>query len=148
VVTADEVWAEARCVQVINRYAAAVDHVDLDQLRACFTPDAQASYMGRAIEPGVEAIVRTIAPLRSMTGTVHNLGPVHAAVDGDRARATAGCLVFAVTGDDVPRAVLRAITYEFDLAWSDDDWRITRLVHDVLWATAAPRSGPTGEPLD
>jgi hypothetical protein len=144
----DVVWAEARCAQVINRYASAVDGVDLDLLRSCFVDEVRASYMGRPIEPGVEAIVRTIEPMRAMTGTVHNLGPVHVAVDDDTARARAGCLVFAVTGDEPPRAVLRAINYEFDLVRRDGDWRISRLHHDVLWATAAPRSGPTGEPLD
>jgi hypothetical protein len=146
-VAAEQVLAELRCVQVINRYATAVDSVDLDLLRSCFTDDARAAYMGREIEPGIEPIVATIRPLANMTGTVHNLGPVHAAVDGDTARGAAGCLVFAVTGGDEPRAVLRAVKYTFELVRRDGDWRIRRLWHDVLWATAAPRSGPTGEPL-
>jgi hypothetical protein len=146
--TAEDVLAEMRCVQVINRYATAVDGVDIDLLRTCFTPDVEASYMGRAIEPGVEPIVATIAPLARMTGTVHNLGPVHASVDGDVATARAGCLVLAVNGDEPPRGVLRGVKYRFELVRHDGDWRIRRLWHDVLWATAAPRSGPTGEPLD
>jgi hypothetical protein len=146
-VATDDVVAELRCVQVINRYATAVDSVDLDLLRTCFTDDVQAGYMGRAIEPGIEAIVATIAPLANMTGTIHNLGPVHAAVEGDTARASAGCLVLAVTGGDEPRGVLRGVKYSFDLVRRDGDWLIRRLWHDVLWATAAPRSGPTGEPL-
>jgi hypothetical protein len=146
-VSTDDVVAELRCVQVINRYATAVDGVDIDLLRSCFTDDVQAGYMGRAIDPGIEAIVATIAPLERMTGTIHNLGPVHAVVTGDAAQASAGCLVLAVSGDDEPRGVLRGVKYTFELARRDGDWRIRRLWHDVLWATAAPRSGPTGEPL-
>jgi SnoaL-like domain len=138
---------ELACVQVINRYATAVDGVDIDLLRSCFFDDVEAAYMGRAIAPGVQPIVDMISPLARMRGTVHNLGPVHATASRGSAHATAGCLVLAVSDGDAPRGVLRGVKYEFELASREGEWRITRLRHDVLWATAAPQSGPTGEPL-
>jgi hypothetical protein len=143
----DELLAELSCVQVVNRYATAVDRVDLDLLRSCFFDDVQASFVGRALEPGIQPIVDLIAPLARMRGTVHNLGPVHAVVAGDAAKATAGCLVLAVLDGEPAHGVLRAVTYDIELARRGGEWRITRLAHQVLWATAAPQSGPLGEPL-
>jgi ketosteroid isomerase-like protein len=142
----DRLVAELSCMQVINRYATAVDAVDLDLLRTCFFDDVEASYAGQPLPAGIEPIVELIAPLTSAHGTIHNLGPLHVTARGSQAHATAGCLVLAVTGDDEPRGVLRGLKYEFDLEHRDGEWRIVRLVHEVMWATAAPRSGPTGEP--
>jgi hypothetical protein len=137
-------WA---CVQVVNRYATAVDTVDIELLRSCFFEDVEAVYMGRVIEPGIQSIVDMILRLSRMRFTVHNLGPVHATATGSTARARSGCLVLAVSEGETPRGVIRGVKYEFELARRDDEWRITRLRHDVLWATAAPPSEPTGEPL-
>ena len=64
-----------------------------------------------------------------------------------RDRSSLSRSVLAVSDGDTPRGVLRGVKYEFELACRDGEWRITRLRHDVLWATAAPQSGPTGEPL-
>jgi hypothetical protein len=143
----EELLAEVACIQIVHRYATAVDRVDLDLLRTCFHPDVEASYAGTALAPGVEPIVEMIAPLRRMRGTVHNLGPVHATVRGSSATVTAGCLVLAVMDGEPAHGVLRAVTYDIDLAHRAGKWGITKLVHRVLWATAAPQSGPLGEPL-
>jgi hypothetical protein len=146
-----EAWLdEQRCVQVLNRYATAVDQVDLELLRSCFAEDVEASYMGRPPTKGVEAVVAVIAPLAQLRGTVHNLGPVHASLTDEGARLSAGCLVLAVSpgrGGLDALGVLRAVRYRCDLARLAGDWKITRLEHSMLWATAAPESGPTGEPL-
>ena len=143
----DELLAELSCVQVISRYATAVDRVDLDLLRSCFFDDVTSSFVGRPLEPGIQPIVDLIAPLARMRGTVHNLGPVHATATGSTARATAGCLVMAVLDGEPAHGVLRAVRYDVELARRDGEWRITRLAHQMLWATAAPQSGPLGEPL-
>ena len=52
--------AEAAVLRVANRYASAVDRVDLDLLRSCFFADAQATYMGRVLPAGVEHIVEQL----------------------------------------------------------------------------------------
>lgn len=145
-----EGWlAEQRCVQLLHRYATAVDRVDLELLRTCFVDDVEASYMGRPAR-GIEAIVAIIAPLARLRGTVHNLGPVHATLTDRGAAVTAGCLVLAVseaTETAAARGVLRGVRYACDLVAVSGDWKIARLEHSILWATAAPESGLTGEPL-
>ncbi len=145
-----ERWlAEQRCAQLIHRYAAAVDRVDLDLLRTCFVADAEASYMGRPAR-GIEAIVAVIAPLARLRGTIHNLGPVHATLGDGGAKLSAGCLVLAVSEASegaAARGVLRGVRYACDLVPVSGDWKIARLEHSILWATAAPESGLTGEPL-
>jgi hypothetical protein len=143
---ADDLLAELSCIRVIHRYATAVDAVDIDLLRTCFFDDVQSSYVGQPYTSGVEPIVEMIARLKRLKGTIHNLGPVSAVTNGSSARATAGCLVLAVTADDEPHGVIRGVKYAFDLEARGGDWRIVRLEHRVMWATAAPQSGLMGEP--
>jgi hypothetical protein len=146
-VRADDLLDELSCVRTIHRYATAVDAVDLDSLRACFFDDVQSSYVGQPYTTGVEAILAMIARLERLNGTIHNLGPVSAVVTATSAHATAGCLVLAVSAGDEPHGVIRGVKYSFDLESRDGEWRIVRLEHRVMWATAAPQSGLMGEPL-
>jgi hypothetical protein len=144
--TTDDLLAEFACHRIIHRYATAVDAVDIALLRTCFFDDVQASYVGRPFTDGFEPIVEMISGLARLTGTIHNLGPVSAMVTGDTATATAGAIVMAVSAEPNAHGVLRGVKYEFGLAQRDGEWRIVRLVHRVMWATAAPRSGLMGEP--
>ena len=145
-----DTWlAEQRCVQLLHRYATAVDRVDLDLLRTCFVDDVQADYMGTP-KHGIQSIVEMIGNLSRLRGTIHNLGPVLATLTDSGATVTAGCLVLAVSeaaGEVGAHGVLRGVRYTCDLELRSGDWRITTLTHSVLWATAAPESGLTGEPL-
>jgi hypothetical protein len=143
----DDLLSEFACHRMLHRYASAVDAVDLDLLRSCFFDDVQASYVGRPFTEGLEPIVDMISGLGRLQGTIHNLGPVSVSVTGETASATAGALVMAVGGEPHAHGVLRGVKYEFDLARRSGEWRITRLVHRVMWATAAPQSGLMGEPI-
>jgi ketosteroid isomerase-like protein len=143
---ADDLLDELSCIRVIHRYATAVDAVDLATLRTCFFDDVQSSYVGQPFTTGVEPIVEMIERLERLKGTIHNLGPVSAVVDGTSAHATAGCLVLAVSAGDEPHGVTRGVKYVFDLESRNGEWRIVRLEHRVMWATAAPQSGLMGEP--
>ena len=144
--TTDELLAEFACHRIIHRYATAVDAVDIELLRTCFFDDVQASYVGRPFTEGFDPIVEMISGLSRLTGTIHNLGPVSAMVTGETATASAGAIVMAVSAEPNAHGVLRGVKYDFELAQRAGDWRITRLVHRVMWATAAPRSGLMGEP--
>ena len=145
--SADDLIAELSCVRIIHRYATAVDSVDTDLLRTCFFDDVESSYVGQPFTSGLAPIVEMISRLKRLKGTIHNLGPVTAVVDGATAHATAGCLVLAVTFDAAPHGVIRGVEYAFDLAQRAGEWRITRLEHTVMWATAAPQSGLMGEAI-
>jgi hypothetical protein len=139
--------AEAAVLRTANRYASAVDRIDLDLLRSCFFRDAQATYMGRVLPVGVEHIVEVIEGLRKISGTIHNLGPVATEITGDKATVHAGCLVLAVSDEAADLGVIRGVRYRFEMRLDHDDWRISSLHHEVLWASAAPRSDPMGRPL-
>lgn len=142
-----ELLAELACLRIIHRYATAVDGVDVDLLRTCFHDDVESSHVGRPFTRGVEPIVEMITGLKRLTGTIHNLGPVTVTTSGATAAATAGCLVLAVSAAPDPHGVVRGVKYAFGLECRSGDWRITRLEHRVMWATAAPQSGLMGEPL-
>ena len=145
--SSDDLLAELAVVRVVNRYASAVDRVDLELLRSCFVEEAEASYMGRELPPGVEHIVEMIGGLDPDPGTIHNLGPIAAEVSGDEASLRAGCLVLAVPDPAANQGVVRGVRYAFRLRRDAGEWRITHLQHQIIWATAAPRSDPRGGPL-
>jgi len=145
--SADELIAEWSCVRIIHRYATAVDAVDIDLLRTCFFDDVESSYVGQPFTRGVTPIVEMIARLERLKGTIHNLGPVSATIDAHTAQATAGCLVLAVDAEAEPHGVIRGVKYNFDLEERGGEWRIIRLEHRVMWATAAPQSGLMGEAI-
>ena len=144
--SADDLLSELSCIRIVHRYATAVDTVDIDLLRTCFFDDVQSSYVGQPYTSGIQPIVEMIARLERLKGTIHNLGPVNATTNGSSAHVTAGCLVLAVTAGDEPHGVIRGVKYAFDLEQRSGEWRIVRLEHRVIWATAAPQSGLMGEP--
>lgn len=144
---AETLLAEAAVFRLANRYASAVDRIDLDLLRSCFFKDAQATYMGRVLQPGVEHIVEVIDGLRKISGTIHNLGPLSAELAAGTATVHAGCLVMAVSDEAAGLGVLRGVRYRFEMRLDAGEWRISRLHHEILWATAALRSDPSGRPL-
>ena len=81
-------------IDVLNRYAEALDHRDWALLDDVFLADATADYGAGALT-GREAIVRSIAGLLGGCGpSQHLLGNYQVAVDGDRARSTCRIRVF------------------------------------------------------
>src|SRR5688500_7834298 len=147
VVDESELLAELACLRIIHRYATAVDAVDTDLLRTCFYDDVESSHVGRPFTRGVEPIVEMITGLHRLKGTIHNLGSVSVTTTGATATASAGCLVLAVSAEPDSHGVVRGVKYVFGLERRSGDWRITRLEHRVMWATAAPQSGLMGEPI-
>ena len=81
-------------IDVLNRYAEALDHRDWVLLDDVFLPDATADY-GTGALTGREAIVRSIRDLLGGCGpSQHLLGNYQVTVDEDRARSVCRIRVF------------------------------------------------------
>lgn len=130
--------------EVQTRYAAGLDRRDWDMVRACFTADAQASYNGTALQPGVEAIVEYVRALERLRSSMHAVSNVIADVEGDTARCETVTVAYLVRdGEDggPPVIVIRGLRYHDRMVRVDGRWLIADRVHAPEWmhqVTAQP----------
>jgi hypothetical protein len=115
---------------VLVRYAAAVDRHDWDAVGACFATNARATYAGREIGPGREAIVSGLRGALTARASTHLVGGVSIQLDGNRATSGQTAVAFRVEGS---RLVIRGLRYDDRLERRDGHWEITRRVHTPTW---------------
>ena len=122
--------------EVQTRYATGLDRRDWNMVRACFTDDAQASYNGAALQPGVEAIVEYVRAVASLRSTMHAVSNVVAEVDGDTAQCetvTVAYLVRDGDGGGPPVIIVRGLRYHDRMVRRDGRWLIADRVHAPEW---------------
>jgi hypothetical protein len=137
---------EAAIHRLVVAYADAVDDRAFDVVAACFTPDARASYSGRELAPGVEAIVAHVRGLERFLATTHQVSNVtiDVAADGRHARARSTAVAWLVAPGEPPALLVRGLRYHDDLRRDDGvGWRITRRVHTVRWMWEGTAQVPT-----
>lgn len=113
----------------------------------CFTQDAQATYGGVVLAPGVEHIVAHVRPLAQLEGSTHLFGEPLVTVDGDRARSVVSaiaCLAGPAAGGS-SGVRIRGLVYEDDWVQVAGEWKITKRVHRARWMTEGPLL-PLGPP--
>jgi len=116
------------------RYTTALDHGDVETVVDCFSPDAvlESPVIGRI--SGREAIrafaERFAAQLASRVQFRHFVTNIAAAIDGDRATATAYLLV--VISNDGSHRTLPPGRYECEAVKQNGIWRFARrtVFHD------------------
>lgn len=126
--------AAIREVQI--RYAAGLDRRDWGMVRACFTEDAQASYNGAALQPGVEAIIEYVRALEALLSSMHAVSNVIADVDGDSARCETVTVAYLVRGGEAgaaPAIVIRGLRYHDHMVRRGERWLIVQRVHLPEW---------------
>jgi 3-phenylpropionate/cinnamic acid dioxygenase small subunit len=129
-------------VELLHRYALAIDDRDWARLATCFTEDAVASYgpmLGR--QDGIAAIEKTCrTALEPLDASQHIIGTHEVEIDGNRARAR--CYVHAqhtragTAGGD--NFVIGA-SYVDELVRTPDGWRIRERELHILWQEGNPR---------
>ena len=128
-------------LDVLNRYAHALDSRDWDLLRSCFTPDAVADYLDLGgVNEGVEAIVALCrGALDGLDASQHLIGSPLAEVEGDT--ATARCYLQAqhvFRGAPGGDHYLVGGTYVDRLVRTDDGWRIEHRTLHATWTDGNP----------
>ena len=132
---------------VILRYAQCLDRRTFEQLRGCFTADAQATYSGVDLEPGVDHIITHVSRLSATLATTHVMGPSLIERDGDGADVLTPAIVYI---DDIEAGVetvrTRGLRYQDRFVRVDGGWLIRRRVHTVDWMYSSPGRPTTMTP--
>jgi uncharacterized protein (TIGR02246 family) len=111
--------------RLVERYATAVDHRDLDAAAACFLPEGRLTVGDGAPLEGRAAIVGALGRLGRYEVTAHLLGHSHHAVEGNRATGESWCRAHHVYEDGgVRRDWVMAIRYVDRYVRDEEGWRI------------------------
>jgi hypothetical protein len=125
--------AAVREVQL--RYATGLDRRDFAMVRACFTEDAQATYNGVALEPGVDAIVAYVRAVEALRSTMHSVTNVVADIESERADVETTTVAYLVRDDDAgaQTIIIRGLRYRDRMVRRDGAWLIQHRVHAPEW---------------
>jgi uncharacterized protein (TIGR02246 family) len=131
-------------LDLIARYAQAVDDRDVDRLVACFSPDATLEQNGGAnAVQGRAAITNYFTdafanrPALAGGASTHLLGNVLVTIDGDAASIeTQAIACLAAPGRET--VTLRGLRYSDRCVRSGGAWTIQRRAHRALWQCEAP----------
>ena len=135
----DQISDRFEILDLMNRYALAVDRRDWDLYRSVFAPDARIDYRDSggevgALEPIVEWLSAVLAPF---AGLQHNMGNhlVEFDADGDTARACTYFLAVHTSLDGRGEEVLLRVGgfYQDRLVRRDPGWRIAERVELSTW---------------
>lgn len=129
-------------VDLLNRYAMALDDRDWQRLATCFTPDAIAVYgpvLGR--QEGFAAIERVCrGALEPLDSSHHIISNHEIAIDRDTARTR--CYLHAQhtkAGTEGGDNFTIGGAYIDELVRTDGGWRIRRRELRILWQEGNPR---------
>jgi uncharacterized protein (TIGR02246 family) len=131
-------------LDVVARYAHAVDARELDGILRCFTPDGRIDFEGGASggegHEGIRAAFEQafVRPelARPATST-HLMANTLISVDGDRAHAETQAVAF-LASPATGTVTTRGLRYSDDLRRDGGVWRIAHRVHRSIWQTSAP----------
>jgi uncharacterized protein (TIGR02246 family) len=125
--------------RLVERYATAVDHRDLDGAAGCFLPDGRLTVGDGAPLEGREAIVGALGRLSRYEVTGHLLGHSNHAVDGDRATGESWCRAHHVYEEGgVRRDRVMEIRYLDRYVRGGEGWRIEDRHLVVDWLEDRP----------
>lgn len=125
---------------VLIRYANGLDRRDLDMVRACFHDDVLAEYSGVRLEAGVDAVIEHMRVLWNVRSSLHLLGNVEVALEGDEARSVCRAVAYLVRAEHEDRGTvaIRGLVYEDRLVRTPNGWRIIERRHVPEWEVEAP----------
>jgi uncharacterized protein (TIGR02246 family) len=125
--------------RLVERYATAVNHRDLDGAAGCFLPDGRLTVGDGAPLEGREAIVGALGRLSRYEVTGHLLGHSNHAVDGDRATGESWCRAHHVYEEGgVRRDRVMEIRYLDRYVRGGEGWRIEDRHLVVDWLEDRP----------
>ena len=125
--------------RLVERYATAVDHRDLEGAAGCFVPEGRLRVGDDEPLEGRQAIVSALGRLARYEVTAHLLGHSNHVVDGDRATGESWCRAHHVYEDGgVRRNWVMAIRYHDRYVRRAEGWRIEDRHLVVDWLEDRP----------
>lgn len=131
-------------LELVARYAHAVDGRDVEGIVALFTPDGRIDFEGGATSGDGAAGIRA-AFERAFTGTqlappatsTHLMANTLVDLQGDTAHAETQGVAF-LASPATGTVVTRGLLYSDDLRRTEDGWRIAHRIHRSIWQTSSP----------
>ena len=120
-------------VDLLNRYARAMDAQDWDLLRTVFTPDAHIDYVSVGGPAGeVDTVLAWVAEtMPTFPNSQHLVSNVETDVEGDEATVRAG--YFAQIRTIAGGQFFCGGWYHHRLNRTDDGWRSRHMVDVIAW---------------
>ena len=133
-------------VDLLTRYATAVDRRDWDLYRSVFTPDARIDYtsVGGTAGPVGEVCDWLAETLVMFESTQHMIANVEVELDGDDAAVTA--MVFNPMKLPDGSVWSTGGWYHHKLVRTPDGWRSRELREEASWFQGLPGQPAGGEP--
>jgi 3-phenylpropionate/cinnamic acid dioxygenase small subunit len=120
-------------IEVLHRYAFAIDTRDWIAFRQLFTDDVDADLIGFKHWTNLDAWVTDFeAGHAAMVSTQHVITNEVVEIDGDRARANSYG-TNRINQPDSAQSITTGCSYHDDLVRTADGWRITRRICRILW---------------
>jgi hypothetical protein len=130
-----DAWLDRAAVtDTLYRYASCIDRRDNEGLRAVLADDLLAQYGNAASIIGGDEVVKWIDEFTAHCLWQHHLLSVyHVDVDGDSAKALVYHTSYQLFEDDPATAHVLVARYHDELRRTDDSWKISKLVFEILW---------------
>jgi hypothetical protein len=141
--TIDELLDEAAIKEVQIRYCRAADRVDIEELRACFHPDATADY-GHGVWNLDEYIAHASDMTARFIATTHNTGNQLVELAGDSAWAEHYAVATHRSPPDEQghtHDMIASVRYVDRMERREGQWRIASRVMVLDWHRVEPVSG-------
>lgn len=128
------------CVELVHKFARAIDRCDADLVGQIFHPDATDDHGGFKGTAN-DFVPWVMEVLSGMRRTQHIIGNILIAVDGDRAQGESYFIAHHVLpGDDGDRFMIAAGRYLDRFERRDGAWRISHRHAVYDWSTVAAAS--------
>lgn len=150
-------------LDTVTAYFITIDHRVFDRLERVFTADATADFDGKAVGPGLEAIIDFVTgrgkvdypvDIVNLQLSQHQISNHVVRIDGDEAWAETYATAYLVDRPDSgPRMRTRGLRYQDHLVRTDAGWRVQHRDHICDWMrlddleSAATSITPLPDPL-
>ena len=116
---------------VMLRYAAGVDELDMDMYRSCFADDVEVVGFGADTVHGGDAWTTYVrGALERFEATQHMLGPMPASIDGDEADCRTDVQAQHFLKDAPGETLTLWATYKTRMRRISGEWKIAR--HELV----------------
>ncbi|MEQ8840317.1 MAG: nuclear transport factor 2 family protein [Acidimicrobiales bacterium] len=130
-------------LDTVTAYFIAIDHREFDRLDQVFSADAVADFDGKAVGPGLEAIIDFVAgrgkidypvDIQNLQLSQHQISNHVVRIDGDTGWSETYAVAYLVDRPDSgPRMRTRGLRYQDVLTRTADGWRVSDRTHVCDW---------------
>jgi hypothetical protein len=139
--TAEQSQNRADIIDVISRYAQAIDAADIDGILACFCPEARVEYNAGAIVLNGHEELRAFLHRAAVGPSTHLMSNILIEFDAEGARAETSAVAFVTRNAGL--VTVRGLHYSDRCVLRQGRWLIIHRRHSAHWEFAVPAGTPS-----